>query len=45
MSGRLFYFIRWWLFCLVDFGRGHSREHLSLGEDYSIIGSGGHLVC
>ena len=29
---------------MVDFGRGHYREHLSLGEDYSILSSGGHFV-
>ena len=27
-----------------DFGRGHCREHLSLGEDYSVLSSDGHFV-
>ena len=29
---------------MVDFGRGHYWKHLSLGEDYSILSSGGHFV-
>ena len=29
---------------MVDFGRGHYREHLSLVGDYSILSYGGHFV-
>ena len=29
---------------MVDFGKGHYREHLGLGEDYSILSSCGHFV-
>ena len=29
---------------MVDYYRGHYRQHLCQGEDYSILGSGGHVL-